>query len=471
MRSSLLRLFATSAAAASIGAGMAVVSPSASAEDGDASQLLAGLVVASEATGPAYDRDHFQHWIDVNDDGCDTRQEVLLTNSQAEPVMGENCSILEGMWWSYLDDQTWTDPSDVDIDHTVPLEEAWQSGAWQWTAQQRQDYANDMVYHWSLVPVTASVHSSKGSSDPAEWMPPYADIACDYASFWIGVKYRWNLTIDSAEKTALSSVLENCPNDLMDVPPKASTPTPTPSPADTDYMFGGQQLTAGQWLMSPDRTHGLAFQADGNLVAYGPNYRPLWSSGTYGNPGAVFTFQPDGNAVIYAANGAVLWHAGTYGNPGASLQLHNDGNVVIYRSNFSAAWHSGGERTGFYPGVWLLPGQQVTSANGRYWLILQRDGNVVVYARDGRPIFFTGSYNSTSLTLQPDGNLVAYRANGTAAWNSGTWREGSLRLDVQNDGNVVLYRGDGSAAWYSGWDAGQRATSPSNGTYVPRPAR
>lgn len=240
------------------------------------------------------------------------------------------------------------------------------------------------------------------------------------------------------------------------------------SAAGPGRLVAGQQLTAGQLLMSPDGTHELAFQTDGNLVAYAPNNRVLWSSGTYGHPGAVFTMQADGNAVIYAVGGAVLWHAGTYGNAGATLQVQNDGNVVIYRSDNSAAWYTGWDRTSLLSSQSLTVGQQITSANGRYHLILQPDGNVVVYTADGRPLFFTGSYASTVLSLQSDGNLVAYRGNGSAAWNSTTWREGSSRLDVQNDGNVVLYRADGTPSWYSGWDAGQTATLPSSGTYLPR---
>jgi hypothetical protein len=69
----------------------------------------------------------------------------------------------------------------------------------------------------------------------------------------------------------------------------------------------------------------------------------------------------------------------------------------------------------------------------------------------------------------PDRNLVAYRSDGTAAWASGTWREGPSRPAVQDDGNVVLYRSDGTASWYTGWDTGGGATSPGNGTFVPRP--
>ena len=71
-----------------------------------------------------------------------------------------------------------------------------------------------------------------------------------------------------------------------------------------------------------------------------------------------------------------------YGNPGAGLKVQNDGNVVLYRANGSAAWFTGWDRTGLFAGQYLSTGQQVTSANGRYHLILQPDGNVVVYTSE-----------------------------------------------------------------------------------------
>lgn len=90
-------------------------------------------------------------------------------------------------------------------------------------------------------------------------------------------------------------------------------------------------LAKGEWLMSPNGRYGMTFQPDGNLVAYGPNSRVLWNSGTWGHPQANFTLQPDGNAVIYDADGSVLWSSKTAGNPLAALSVQNDGNAVIYK--------------------------------------------------------------------------------------------------------------------------------------------
>ncbi|PWJ55083.1 D-mannose binding lectin [Quadrisphaera granulorum] len=245
----------------------------------------------------------------------------------------------------------------------------------------------------------------------------------------------------------------------------AAPASAAPSPAGGDRMSGGQELSGGQWLMSPNRTHGLAFQTDGDLVAYAPHDRATWRSGTGGNPGARFVLQPDGNAVIYAADGRVLWHAGSYGNPGAVLRVQDDGNVVVYRTNGSAAWYSGWDRTGLASGQALYRGQQVTSANGTYRLLLQDDGNAVIYgAKDlyspqGRPLYFSGSYGADRLVLQGDGNLVAY-AGSRAVWNSGTWRASRATFVLQDDGSAVVARRDGTAAWATTRDIGQHSFKP-----------
>jgi hypothetical protein len=151
------------------------------------------------------------------------------------------------------------------------------------------------------------------------------------------------------------------------------------------------------------------------------------------------------------------------------LRVQDDGNVVIYGTDGTPLWWTGWDRTSLFTGQYLLPGQQITSPNGRYWLPFQYDGDVMVWCRDGRLLFYTGSRGGARLILHADGNLVEYRADGSAVWASGTWRDGPSRLDVQNDGNVVLYRADGTASWYTTWDTGGSATAPSNGHLVPHP--
>lgn len=192
--------------------------------------VLAQLPVVAENTS-GYNRDFFQQWIDVDRDGCDTRAEVLMIESLV--ATGGGCPVDTGHWVSYYDGATWTLASDVDIDHMVPLSEAWDSGAYAWTAEQRRDFANDLDYEPSLVAVTDNVNQSKGDRDPAQWMPPSPGAYCRYVTEWVGVKYRWNLTVDTAERNAIQGVLSSsCPGASMELPTKAGTPGVTP-PAGT----------------------------------------------------------------------------------------------------------------------------------------------------------------------------------------------------------------------------------------------
>jgi hypothetical protein len=171
------------------------------AADVSVNTLLKELPVKGEYTG-AYDRGKFQHWIDADGDGCDTRREVLIAESRVKPAVSSTCSV-KGKWISWFDQKTYTNPSDIDIDHMVALSEAWDSGAAAWSATRRKNFANDLGYSWSLNNMTDNMNSSKGDRDPAQWMPPAKK--CTYLKAWIAVKWRWGLTIDSTEKTALTS--------------------------------------------------------------------------------------------------------------------------------------------------------------------------------------------------------------------------------------------------------------------------
>jgi len=175
---------------------------------------ISDLPVASEVrTG--YDRTLFNHWIDADGDGCNTRNEVLIAEADDPVTVGSGCSLSGGRWFSYYDRVSWTSTSDVDIDHMVPLAEAWDSGARSWTSAQRQSYANDLGDYRSLVGVTDNVNQAKGAQDPAEWMPQYD--TCRYLREFVAVKIRWRLTVDSAEKSAIQSLASGCTNSTITV--------------------------------------------------------------------------------------------------------------------------------------------------------------------------------------------------------------------------------------------------------------
>lgn len=166
---------------------------------------LNSLTVQPEGSLDGYDREKFPHW-DNQGNGCDTRQVVLKRD--ADTYSGD-CPVTSGKWYSYYDGVTVSSPSDIDIDHIVPLAEAWRSGANSWSAEKRQSFANDLSGP-QLIAVTSSVNRSKGDQDPSSWQPPRAGARCAYAKWWIHTKYKWGLTLQSSEKSALQTMLNTC---------------------------------------------------------------------------------------------------------------------------------------------------------------------------------------------------------------------------------------------------------------------
>ncbi len=204
-------------------------------------ELLAALKISPEFQS-GYDRDLFQHWIDADSDGCNTRREVLIIESTSEPHIGERCAVF-GSWVSLYDNRRVSDPGELDIDHMVPLAEAWRSGAYQWSSETRKRFANDLGFSGSLIAVTASSNRSKSDRDPASWLPSNTPYLCQYTYDWLAVKYRWSLTIDSDEALALAELVPNCPGDYS-IPNKAeiviapSQPAPRSTKAGEDPRFG-----------------------------------------------------------------------------------------------------------------------------------------------------------------------------------------------------------------------------------------
>ena len=168
-----------------------------------------GLRIEPERDG-GYDRDLFADWYDADRDGCNTRKEVLIAESLDPVTIGPKCAISGGRWFSIYDNVETTDASKFDIDHMVPLSEAWGSGAWNWNADQRKRFSNDLDQPIFLIAVTASSNRSKSDRDPAEWMPPNANYHCEYVRIWIEIKRAWDLSVDQAEHDYLARKLASC---------------------------------------------------------------------------------------------------------------------------------------------------------------------------------------------------------------------------------------------------------------------
>lgn len=213
-----------------------------------AQSLLSGLTVRPQGPQDGYSRDKFPHWITISGT-CNTRETVLRRDGTNVQVDG-SCAAISGSWFSPYDGATWTAASDVDIDHVVPLSNAWKSGAASWTTSQRQSFANDLS-NPQLIAVTDNVsgfhnyclvcemyrvnksinRSTRPRATKARshgslhfvsffkyWIivsRPITDTVvesywCTYSRMWIKVKSVYKLSVTSAEKSALTSMLNTC---------------------------------------------------------------------------------------------------------------------------------------------------------------------------------------------------------------------------------------------------------------------
>ncbi|CAN5299253.1 hypothetical protein BH11PSE11_BH11PSE11_10890 [soil metagenome] len=173
--------------------------------------------------------------------------------------------------------------------------------------------------------------------------------------------------------------------------------------------------------------------------------------------------QGDGNLVIYDSSGRAKWASGTNGYSGSRLVMQDDGNLVIYNPGPRAVWdtHTRVIPDNLPPGQTMKSGDEIRSANGKHRLVMQGDGNLVVYGPSGSR-WSSGTFSGGSwAAMQTDGNLVVYDSGGHAKWASGTNGRNGSRLVMQDDGNLVIYDAGGVARWSIG--AYGTTGAPANG--------
>ncbi len=169
--------------------------------------VLATIPQANEHPS-GYVRSLFKHWSDLDGDGCDTREEVLIAESISRAqVDAYGCKVIAGDWYSPYDNKHYSYPADVDIDHVVALKEAWDSGAWSWTPSQREQYANDLSDGRHLIAVKDSENQSKSDKDPSNWVPKNSAYLCTYLADWVAIKAHWKLNMDSSEWGRIKNLL------------------------------------------------------------------------------------------------------------------------------------------------------------------------------------------------------------------------------------------------------------------------
>ena len=171
------------------------------------------LKVASAGSMSGYSREEFAHWSDATEFGwegveeaCDAR-EAALTRDGKRVQVADYCEVESGRWRDPYTTTVYTDPLDIDIDHVVPLADAWRSGADAWSDAEREAYANDPDV---LLAVEDNANQSKGDKGPEAWKPPNRKIWCDYAEQWIEIKTSYDLTATPQERQALEEMLGTC---------------------------------------------------------------------------------------------------------------------------------------------------------------------------------------------------------------------------------------------------------------------
>lgn len=177
--------------------------PAGSAPSGE----LAALVVDDAPfVGPKYDREQWPHWLDLDGNGCDTREDALIAAAPGTSCVAGRLSG-SGRWpLVYVDGET-TDPKALDIDHVVALGLAHRSGGWAWTTERRAQFANDSANLWA---VQAAANRAKSDKSADEWRPDVQAVWCVYARRTVAVKTTYNLTATTPERDALGQMLETC---------------------------------------------------------------------------------------------------------------------------------------------------------------------------------------------------------------------------------------------------------------------
>ena len=198
-----------------------------------ATTVLRVTVSAVPAPLPDYDRHDWKQWTDADRDCQDARNEVLIAESRTAVAYrtDRKCRVAAGEWLAPYTNTIVTDPGRLDVDHMVPLGNAHDSGAWQWSANQREQHANYLEHPQHLIAVTASANRSKGARGPDEWKPEDRSYWCQYAVDCITIKSTWELTVTQQEHTSLVQMLNTCAKrpELMVSSQSQVKPTPGPT--------------------------------------------------------------------------------------------------------------------------------------------------------------------------------------------------------------------------------------------------
>ena len=179
--------------------------------------VIEAQVTKGRAAKTGYTRAQFgQRWADVDRNGCDTRNDILKRDLTGEIFKEKTreCVVLSGKLIDPFSGEVIyfvrgnISSMEVQIDHVVAMSNAWQTGAFKLSLQDRTAFANDPL---NLLAVKGRLNSQKGDGDAATWLPPLKSYRCEYVSRQIAVKRKYKLWFTAPEKAAMVRILKSCP--------------------------------------------------------------------------------------------------------------------------------------------------------------------------------------------------------------------------------------------------------------------
>lgn len=171
---------------------------------------------SKDAVAPKYDRIlHFGRWITPYAGDCHNTRAIVLMRDSVKKVkfLAEDpCTVDTGRWKDDFTGKVFLNRLDIQIDHLVPLKNAYISGSYKWNAKARCLYANYLGNNFHLKSVNATENMKKGDRTPEGYMPPYAVHSCKYLKNWLTTKFLWGLKMTISEADAIKRLIKenNC---------------------------------------------------------------------------------------------------------------------------------------------------------------------------------------------------------------------------------------------------------------------
>ena len=169
-------------------------------------ELLKALdtIAVSEEQAVDYERSEWKHWVG---NPCDTRENVLYAQGQNPTKDPSNCKVLSGSWVDPYSGETFTNASDLDIDHVIPLSYAARHGGQAWSPEMKEKFANDSS---QLLAVSAKENRGKSDKGPEDYMPPNKNFQCEYSKRWVSTASQYGISVTEGDRLALKAGLQKC---------------------------------------------------------------------------------------------------------------------------------------------------------------------------------------------------------------------------------------------------------------------